>query len=790
MDKFSLSDPIPHPQHTSLRKELQQKNKGTLSDAQLKIVGQKIAANQQNQPSNQIPKALPNAPSKDPSTKTPNQIKALIAQHNTQEVDSRINRLFLAAAALANPALANPNLAENLRSQKEGAITKLFTGSMRRGEKIIDTEMFEAKLLSLLDDNLKEAPAEANAVKALYKKLSEPIGQANAALKFFQNLHKEFGETALTVWNQIPQNRRVSLLEGQEELTEEMHASIIKRCNKLSLKKIKDEVPEKVFDITWNQISKTHQALFNSGEKTLSKPMQEIFIKACNEEILNGFREKFSPHIVKQVLEEVADVETLGEINGGQRLLNSAFQTGFEKVCNAVHTKMIVSVKNMKFIRSLQKCFGEEVFKKAWNGRVPARIRDGISEGTTAATGKIAQKILQKCTEACIYSPKPLTKERVKALQKASKSLEQSGLTIPSDLRTLIKTLSQAFTALELSTSASLSKTQKDRVAPARTTGGISGSYFLKGVKSQSEALKLTSNAPSLLIFKPELEEIYGPENPHTCYSFPLPKLDGERRTITQNLRAPLGSRSFRLGNPSGEASKKEHVAYLLDHDHFSGVPLTLSVEVPNNPLFVQGTATKTGSVQVFQPGCKELGQLTVDQQKMVNPQNLKRIGILDIRLGNNDRHQGNILAREIDSGADKIYDLIPIDHGLTLPDSLNEMHLDWTVLPASRISFDEEELAYIAKLDPDKDTAILRAQGIREPCILPMVARTIVLQEGAKVGLNLFDIASIFQEKGKVCKFANMYKKAEEAVEAKGTSFKEEFTRNAAELVNILAQW
>ena len=74
------------------------------------------------------------------------------------------------------------------------------------------------------------------------------------------------------------------------------------------------------------------------------------------------------------------------------------------------------------------------------------------------------------------------------------------------------------------------------------------------------------------------------------------------------------------------------------------------------------------------------------------------RAGILDIRIWNTDRHAGNILVRRpraasianlgalarLDSAQ---LELVPIDHGFCLPESLDPPYLEWLHWPAVRPS-------------------------------------------------------------------------------------------------------
>ena len=82
-----------------------------------------------------------------------------------------------------------------------------------------------------------------------------------------------------------------------------------------------------------------------------------------------------------------------------------------------------------------------------------------------------------------------------------------------------------------------------------------------------------------------------------------------------------------------------------------------------------------------------------------------------DIRLFNTDRHAGNMLVRAVkDSGSttnlmtrmsyDQQYELIPIDHGFCLPETLEAPYFEWLHWPQAMMPFSEEEIKYIESLD------------------------------------------------------------------------------------------
>ncbi|GJM98523.1 hypothetical protein PR202_ga15546 [Eleusine coracana subsp. coracana] len=129
----------------------------------------------------------------------------------------------------------------------------------------------------------------------------------------------------------------------------------------------------------------------------------------------------------------------------------------------------------------------------------------------------------------------------------------------------------------------------------------------------------------------------------------------------------------------------------------------------------------------------------------------LQCIGLayFDIRIFNTDRHAGNLLVRKPGPGVDNFgerTELIPIDHGLCLPECLEDPYFEWIHWPQASIPFCEEELEYIANLDPVKDAEMLRMElpMIREACIRVLVLSTTFLKEAAAYGLCLSEIGEM----------------------------------------------
>lgn len=90
--------------------------------------------------------------------------------------------------------------------------------------------------------------------------------------------------------------------------------------------------------------------------------------------------------------------------------------------------------------------------------------------------------------------------------------------------------------------------------------------------------------------------------------------------------------------------------------------------------------------------------------------------------------------------------DLVPIDHGLCLPEQLEDPYFEWLHWPQSSLPFSSDELAYVASLDPFADAETLRAElpALKEPAIRILTLCTIFLKRAAAAGLCLADIGDM----------------------------------------------
>ncbi|TDH65774.1 hypothetical protein CCR75_003898 [Bremia lactucae] len=252
------------------------------------------------------------------------------------------------------------------------------------------------------------------------------------------------------------------------------------------------------------------------------------------------------------------------------------------------------------------------------------------------------------------------------------------------------------------------------------TSEGCGGAYFLTADWSCSCHKK-----KPLGIFKPRDEEYMAPKNPRGFV----------KETSVVGVSEHPVNKGFRVGN----GALRERAAYLLDQAYgsFSGVPETTLMV-----LCLNGEE-KEGSMQRFvasQCSAEDMGTL-----KFAIPE-VHKIGILDVRLFNTDRHAGNILLSARLN--EQTYAMTPIDHGFCLPayKHLDSATFDWLHWPQAEFPFTGAELDHIASLDEARDAAVLRTIGIEEECVTTMRLCTAVLKQGAEAGFSLYEIGSLLQ--------------------------------------------
>ncbi|GER51940.1 phosphatidylinositol 3-and 4-kinase family protein [Striga asiatica] len=253
-------------------------------------------------------------------------------------------------------------------------------------------------------------------------------------------------------------------------------------------------------------------------------------------------------------------------------------------------------------------------------------------------------------------------------------------------------------------------------VSPEPVSSGLGGAYFLRAHNSDT----------IIAVAKPVDEEPLAVNNP---------------KGLAGRM---LGQPGIKCSIMIGETGLRESAAYLLDHDGFAGVPPTALVRFSNvkfnlnNPEPVTGPNYKITSLQRFVSHDSDAGDLGPSSFSVTC---VHHIGILDVRLMNLDRHAGNILVRR---GATA--ELVPIDHGFCLPESLDDPYFEWLHWPQASIPFSELEIEYVALLDPYKDAELLRTElpSIAESSVRVLVLCTIFLKQATAHGLCLADIGEM----------------------------------------------
>lgn len=94
--------------------------------------------------------------------------------------------------------------------------------------------------------------------------------------------------------------------------------------------------------------------------------------------------------------------------------------------------------------------------------------------------------------------------------------------------------------------------------------------------------------------------------------------------------------------------------------------------------------------------------------------------------------------------------ELIPFDHRLCLPKSLEYPYFEWIRWSQATNSFSEDKLEYVAKFDPVKDSDMLRKElpMMRKACLRILVLCSIFWKEAVGHGLCLAEIGEmIIQE-------------------------------------------
>ncbi|KAJ9179772.1 hypothetical protein P3X46_008100 [Hevea brasiliensis] len=263
-------------------------------------------------------------------------------------------------------------------------------------------------------------------------------------------------------------------------------------------------------------------------------------------------------------------------------------------------------------------------------------------------------------------------------------------------------------------------------IGPMPVASGLGGAYFIRD-----------KSGDNIAVIKPIDEEPLAFNNPKGFGGLMLGQ--------------PGMKRSIQIGG----TGIRELAAYLLDHDGFAGVPPTALVKITHVGFHINNGADATttsappykiASLQHFVDHDFDAGELGPSDFSVAS---VHRIGIFDVRLLNLDRHSGNMLVKKNDhrgNYAIGVVELVPIDHGLCLPEWLDDPYFEWLHWPQASIPFSESEFDYIYNLDPFKDAELLRSElpSLGESSIRVLILCTIFLKQAVSAGLCLADIGEM----------------------------------------------
>uniref|UniRef100_A0A0C9QX37 1-phosphatidylinositol 4-kinase n=2 Tax=Wollemia nobilis TaxID=56998 RepID=A0A0C9QX37_9CONI len=275
-------------------------------------------------------------------------------------------------------------------------------------------------------------------------------------------------------------------------------------------------------------------------------------------------------------------------------------------------------------------------------------------------------------------------------------------------------------------------KAVESGVEPIPVQRGLGGAYYFRNTLGKSIA-----------IVKPTDEEPFAPNNP--------------KGFVGKILGQPGLKRSIRVG----ETGVREVAAYLLDHEEFAKVPPTVLVKISHSVFNInRGMTSITNAnnkqtiskIASFQQYVEHDFDASDHGTSSFSVAAVHRIGILDVRVLNTDRHAGNILVKRSDTDFRKYpqmgetAELIPIDHGLCLPETLEDPYFEWLHWPQSSLTFSEEEIEYINRLEAFKDAEMLRRElpMMRESSLRILILCTIFLKTATAAGLCLAEIGGM----------------------------------------------
>ncbi len=203
---------------------------------------------------------------------------------------------------------------------------------------------------------------------------------------------------------------------------------------------------------------------------------------------------------------------------------------------------------------------------------------------------------------------------------------------------------------------------------------GVNGSYYLKGKSDLGK---------NLWVFKPENEE---------------------KNFKTQEL--------YKKGIKPGQAAKREHVAYLLNYHQMYHIPFTAYVKIKG----------QVASIQAYQDNCKKLAYIYDWPLELIPPYDFQAIVIYDLRFGNTDRHDGNILCKfeygeegfQTKANIKQFENIFAIDHGFSMSNSFeDDILIEMTALRQLEENVEDSLKNHILNIDINKDSELMKKHQI-----------------------------------------------------------------------------
>lgn len=247
-------------------------------------------------------------------------------------------------------------------------------------------------------------------------------------------------------------------------------------------------------------------------------------------------------------------------------------------------------------------------------------------------------------------------------------------------------------------------------VAPRQLLAGKSGSYLM-----------YDSQHRPIAIFKPFDEEFLAPYNP-------------------VGFVGPLAQRAVRFSCRVGEGCHREVAASLVDELLGLGVvPQTVYARFAS-PHF---SREKIGSLQAYMRGLTPLERTNSPLLDTIPLKQIQSLILLDIIIGNLDRHRHNIL---IAPGA-----LVVIDHGLSFPDCVRDELSTWfwSLPPWADLPWNDELVHLILTLPVDILRRRLHHRALIEyEALVRMEERITLLQANMRAPLTPRSLVPLFSKK------------------------------------------